>query len=70
MIEENQQNKDNLLVIKADLLRRTEQFDALVQKYTSVHFDDELLNQIIAFEIEKAREYDTKCYRVEDVTKE
>ena len=68
LIEENQRNKDNLLVTKADLLRRLGQFNTLISEYVSLRFDDELLNQIIAFEIEKAKEQDTKCYRVEDVT--
>lgn len=68
LIEENRKNKDALLVTKADLLRRSGQFDTLINEYSSISFGDELLNQIIAFEIEKANEQDTKCYRVEDVT--
>lgn len=68
LIEKSSQDKDTLLVTKADLLRRSGQFDTLIREYASINFDDELLNQIIAFEIDKAKEQDTKCYRVEDVT--
>lgn len=67
---EDDEERDNIKLIKADLMRRAGQFDELITTYSSVHFDDELLNQIIEFQIEKAKEKDTACYRVEDVTGE
>ena len=65
---EDEEERDNIKLIKADLMRRADQFDELITTYSSVHFDDELLTQIIEFQIEKAKERDTACYRVEDVT--
>ncbi len=58
---------EDMHVVKTDLLRRTGQFDALISNYTGKQFSKELLNQIVAFQIEKARQNDTQCYRIQDV---
>ena len=47
--------KDTVRLIRADLLRRTGRFDELLEQYDSVEFDEELLNNILAFEKELAR---------------
>ena len=59
--------KNNLLVIKSDLLRRSRQFDKLIEEYSNLRIGEEILDKIIQFEIEKAKEKDTNCYTVEDV---
>lgn len=69
LIVENTGNRETLLIIKADLMRRAEQFDALLAEYASVHLKEDLLNQILQFEREKAKAHDTKCYCVADVKK-
>lgn len=61
-------NQDTLRMVRADLLRRAMLYEQLVEEYESVHFSDELLNRILAFEIQKAKEHDPGCYRVEHVT--
>ena len=61
-------NKDTLLLIKADLLRRAMLFEQLITEYSSVQFQDKLLNQILAFQIQKARQKDPYCYRLDNVT--
>lgn len=58
---------EDLFVVKADLLRRTGQFDVLISEYAEKRFSNDLLNQIVAFQIEKARQGDMQCYRIEDV---
>lgn len=65
---EDHENKDNIQLMRADLMRRAGQFDQLIDIYASVQFDEEMLNQILKFEIEKAQNKDVSCYRVEDVT--
>ena len=62
-------NKDNLLVLKSDLMRRAGQFDELIEQYADVSFDDDLLDKILAFQIGKAKEKDDGCYRVEDAAR-
>ena len=65
--EAGEDEKRNLLCMKADLLRRSGQFDSLIEEFTGVTIGDELYDKIIAFQIEKACEKDTSCYTVEDV---
>ena len=59
---------NNYLLMKADLLRRAGHFDRLIEEYENVRFSDPLLDRILAFEIEKARQEDTNRYSVRDVT--
>lgn len=58
---------EDLLTMRADLLRRTRQFDRLIAEYADQKFENDLLNKIIAFQLEKAKNQDTLCYRMEDV---
>ena len=60
---------EELLVVKADLLRRTERFDNLIEEYQSIRLRSDLLNQIIAFEVERAKANDTARYTVDDVNR-
>ncbi len=59
--------EEELMVIRADLLRRSKQFDLLIKEYQDIVLSEELLNQIIKFQIEKAKQLDVCCYRVRDV---
>lgn len=63
----NPNTPEDMHVVKTDLLRRTGQFDALISDYAGKQFSKNLLNQIVAFQIEKARQNDTQCYRIQDV---
>jgi hypothetical protein len=68
LIEENCADVDKIKLICADLMRRAGKFDQLISTYESVHFDDDLHNQILKFQIEKAKARDVSCYRVGEVT--
>lgn len=70
LIEADHENKINLMIIKADLMRRANLFSDLIKEYENISFDDELLNDIIKFQIEKAESSDNRCYTVEDVINE
>ena len=67
MIESADEETNNLVLIKADMLRRTEQFDTLIEEYESVTLDDAQLDRVLKFQIKKAQEKDTACYTGEDV---
>ena len=70
IIKDNKNSNDdveNLIVMKADLLRRTGEFNQLIKDYEKLTLKDELLNKIIKFQVEKAYEKDNKCYTVEEV---
>ena len=60
---------DDLLIQKADILRRSNQFDKVIEQYSTKTFDQEIYNQICSFQVEKAIRHDNKCYTVEDVVK-
>ena len=63
-----QDDQEELLAIRADILRRTGQFDRLQAEYSDREFQNEVIGQIIAFQLLKAQQKDTDCYRVEDAT--
>ena len=69
LIAKKTSNHETLLIIKADLMRRAEQFDVLLAEYAPVQMKEDLLNQILQFEREKAKAHDTGCYCVADVKK-
>lgn len=64
--------QENYTLMLADILRRSGQFEALISEYSSFKFkgsrrnDPELMNKLLAFEIERAKQQDTKCYTVSD----
>ncbi|MBR2871303.1 MAG: hypothetical protein IKB98_08020 [Clostridia bacterium] len=63
----DEEKKEELMVVCADLLRRSGQFDLLVTEYQGKNFSSELFNKIITFQIEKAKEKDTTCYTINDI---
>ena len=67
LIEENCEDVDKIKLICADMMRRAGKFDQLISTYESVQFDDDLPNQILKFQIEKAKARDSSCYRIDDV---
>ena len=62
----NDEEKDTMLMVKADLLRRSGQFDRLIDEYADVKMKDKLLSMLLAFQLQKAREKDAACYRVSE----
>ena len=61
------ENREPLLLIRADLLRRSGQFSELQTEYGNLHFSSDDLNNIIRFQITKARAGNTECYTIADV---
>ncbi len=64
------ENRDTMLLLKADLLRRTGHFDTLIAEYENVRFSEEIMNRILQFQLQKAAEKDTGCYTVADAAKD
>ena len=67
LFEADGDEKDNLKIMKADLLRRSLQFDRVADEFNDFRSDDDLLNSIIRFQIERALMKDSACYTVEHV---
>ena len=57
---------EKLKMMKADLLRRSGQFETLLSEFSSYSFQDETMNKVLAFQLAKATEKDTACYTVDD----
>lgn len=63
----NPEFKDNLIVLKADLLRRSGEFERLIKEYGGLTFDEEILNRTITLQIKLAHAEDDSCYTLKDV---
>lgn len=55
---------ENLRVLQADLLRRSEQYERLISEYENQEFSKDLLTNIIAFQLNRARARDNAVYTV------
>ncbi len=63
------EEKENLLAIKADLLRRTKQFDKVIEEYENRCFEDQYVDQVIRFGVDLAKAQDDKRYSMDDIDK-
>ena len=70
IIDLDTNERDALILIKADFLRRTLQFDKVIEEFKDTTLDDERYTQIIRFQILKAGESDSNCYTGKDVFEE
>ena len=66
LIGENMEGKETLQLMKADILRRAGHFQELLTEYKGVRFDQEVMDQVLAFELKLAEKEDMACYRVTD----
>ena len=69
-------DNETIYMMRADMMRRAGQFEELISEYESVKMkgdarnDPEILNKVLRFQIERAKEHDDKCYTVRDALKE
>lgn len=63
----DQEQKETYLGIKADLLRRTGQFDALMVEYEDKTFSNKYIDQVIRFQLDLAKAEDTKRYSMDNI---
>lgn len=66
MLHEADGEHETLIAMHADLMRRAGLFDELIGQYAGVSFNEEILNRIIAFQLDRAKEKDKACYRISD----
>lgn len=66
IMEFEEERDDNHILLKADLLRRSRQFDKLIEEFKDIKFEDETYQKIMDFQLEKANEEDDSCYTVGD----
>ena len=63
---DNTENSPVIGLIKADIMRRAGQYDEMIEEYSNIIYEDEVMSKVLAFEIEKAKLKDDRCYRVSD----
>lgn len=66
---ESEEERNNLQLIKADMLRRTGQFDRVIEEFKDVILEDKLKNDVITFQIELAMAHDSDCHTIEEIIK-
>ncbi|MBE6499901.1 MAG: hypothetical protein E7Z80_05085 [Methanobrevibacter thaueri] len=66
LIKENK-DKNELLLIKADLLRRTLQFDKVINEFKDIKLEKSIENKIIAFQIELSEKKDSECHTLKEI---
>ena len=62
-------NKENLKLMRADLLRRAGHFDKVIADYSSFVFENEIMDKVREFQVKKAEQKDALCYTVEEAVK-
>lgn len=66
---EKEDDPSTLMLQKIDLLRRSNQFNKALGEFSGISMDKDLLQDILDFQLEKAKKHDNACYTVEDVKK-
>ncbi len=64
LLQSRYENCEELLLMRADLMRRSKMFEDLIKEYASVKVKQPLHKQILKFEIKKAKEHDASRYTV------
>ena len=65
--EEDQDQRETLSGIKADLLRRSGQFDAVIAEYENKVFTNPYVDQIVRFEMDLAKARDAHRYSIDHI---
>lgn len=60
---------EDMIILKADLMRRAQMFDDIIEEYSNMKFGEDILNQICEFQVEKSKIKDDGCYTIKDVVK-
>ena len=63
-ISRNTNDEIYLLMVKADLLRRTGQFDKLINEFSDVVIGEDKYDAVLQFQLARARQKDPACYSI------
>jgi len=69
MKAQEEDEKHALILIEADLLRRSMQFDEVIRKFKDLILEDKTQNDIITFQIELSMNKDSDCHTAGEVVK-
>lgn len=57
-----------LLLMKADLLRRSRDFSAVIDQFEGKAMEHPFHQQLIDFQVDRAKQEDAECYRIDQIT--
>jgi len=57
-----------LLLMKADLLRRSRDFSAVIDQFEGKAMEHPFHQQVIDFQVDRAKQEDAGCYRIDQIT--
>lgn len=71
----NASQRENIMLMRADILRRAGRFEDVIRLYSGVKFSGkknnlEVMNAVLKFELELARKEDSRCYTIKDALRE
>lgn len=67
LIENDPENRETYILVRADLLRRCGEFDTLIRDYGELEMSFPALNRILGFQLRKAREGDRRRYNLDHI---
>ena len=67
LFKRDTEDKELIILMKADFLRRSGQFDRLIEEYENITLDDGNSDRVLRYQIEKAKEQDDECYTTEEI---
>lgn len=59
-------NEDSAAIMRADLLRRTQQFDEVVKQFDKYQSNNDFLQKLIRYEVKLAKAKDAECHSVDE----
>lgn len=62
----SEDDREELRIMRADFLRRSGEFDKVIEDYGNAKFSNDLLNTIARFQVKLAGDKDSRCYTVQD----
>lgn len=65
-LRETEPMNSTKMVQRADIMRRVGLFEKVIEEYSPDDFDEDILKKIVAFQIERSKARDGRCYTISD----
>lgn len=63
----NKKERENLQVIRCDMLRRMGKFEQVLEEYGNLEFSQDILNHILAYELHLSKKEDKECHNMDEM---
>ena len=65
-LRETEPMNSTKMVQRADIMRRVGLYEKVIEEYSPDDFDEDILKKIVAFQIERSKARDGRCYTISD----